>query len=60
MKRYINLKTGNYKETIDEFEVNTEEQRKELKRCFNEYCFAFGGAHIWVSQRPCNNWKENN
>lgn len=60
MKRYINLKTGNYRETVDEFEVNTKEQRKELKRCFSEYCVAYGSAHIWVSQKPCNNWKENN
>lgn len=60
MKRYINLKTGDYKETVDEFEINTSLERKELKRVFYEYCLAYGDAHIWVSSRPCNNWKKTN
>jgi hypothetical protein len=56
MKRYINFKDDNFKETIDEFEVNSKEQRQELKRCFKEYLLIYPSSQFWVSQKPCNNW----
>ncbi len=57
MKRYINIKTNNEVETVDEFNYNTSEERKEFKRCLNEYRISDTYNYYYSSQRCTNDWK---
>lgn len=55
-KRYIQLRYNGQTETIDEFDYNTQEERKEAHRCLNEYRI-LGGGYYYLSQRCTNDWK---
>lgn len=58
--RYLNWKSSNGRETVDELDPATFPSRKayreEAGRLLREYVQAFAsGAHYW-SSRPCANW----
>jgi len=57
MKKYIQYKINGQLETIDEMEIKTKEDRKELKRLIGEYRLAFSQGEIYSSQRPCKSWR---
>lgn len=54
-KRYINIETNGIVETIDEFPIDTKEDRKELRRCFAEYLL-WHNVKIWISQKCTKDW----
>lgn len=56
MTRYIQRKDGNGVETVDEFDYNNREQRKEAKRCLNEYRLSDRYASYYLSQRATKYW----
>lgn len=58
MKRYINIKNNNQVETVDEFEYNNKEERKEAHRCLNEYHIADRYNNYYISQRCSKDWNE--
>jgi hypothetical protein len=43
-------------ETVDEFPYNNKEERKEAKRCLNEYRISDPSANFYMSSRPCKEW----
>ena len=48
---------GNYGvETVDEFEYNTKDERKEANRCLREYIIADPYNQYYMSQRCTKNW----
>jgi len=59
MKRYINFKSDNGLETVDE--LNSKDFKslklffKELRRLLFEYRLA--GMNVYASQKACKNWK---
>tara|TARA_B100001179_G_scaffold208877_1_gene174394 strand:- start:614 stop:793 length:180 start_codon:yes stop_codon:yes gene_type:complete len=55
-KRYIQRKDAQGVETVDEFAFNNREERKEAKRCLNEYRIADTSASYYLSQRACKDW----
>ena len=58
MTKYINRRGQGYLETVDEFPVNTREERAELKRCLGEYRLSDRSAEYYISTRCCKNWKQ--
>jgi len=54
--KYLNIKTSQGVETVDQLNRNdfnnSKEFRKEIKRLVNEYRIA--GMNVYVSQRSCN------
>lgn len=58
MKRYINIKTSDGVETVDEFDYNTLEDRKEFKRCLREYILSDPYNNYYSSQRCTKDWNE--
>jgi predicted kinase len=59
MTIYIQHKAGKDLETIDEMDVKTREDRKELRRLLTEYRMAMPYATIYSSRRACKAWKRN-
>ena len=57
MKRFINIKTSKGVETVDEFEYNNKEERKEAKRCLSEYRLSDSYNYYYMSQRCTNDWR---
>lgn len=59
MTRYLNMKTGQFTETVDELSRkdfrSTREFKKELQRLVAEY--RLSGMSVYVSQRPDRSWK---
>ncbi len=49
--RYIQRKTSDGLETVDEFET-----RKEASAMAKEYRLSDPSARYYVSQRPCKDW----
>ena len=45
-------------ETVDEFDYNTKEERKEAKRCLNEYRTSDTYNNYYLSQRCTKEWSE--
>lgn len=58
MIRYINAVIDGQRETIDEMEIKTREDRKEFRRVLGEYRLAMPYANTYSSQRACKAWKE--
>jgi hypothetical protein len=58
MKRYIQFKYNGNLETIDEMEINTREDKKELKELVRNYRLAYNVGEIYTSSRPCKNWRD--
>lgn len=56
MTRYIQMKSNFGLETVDEFPYNNKEERKEAKRCLNEYRISDPSANFYMSSRPCKEW----
>ena len=56
--RYINRKGDGQIETVDEFPVNTREERAELKRCLGEYRLSDRSAEYYISSRSTKDWRE--
>ena len=50
---YINRIGQGYRETVDEFPT-----RKEARDMVTEYRMSDPSAYHYLSQRPCQNWKE--
>lgn len=57
MKRYINIKTSFGVETVDEFDYNTKEEKKEAIRCCREYNISDRTHYYYLSQRSTKDWK---
>lgn len=57
--KFIQRKDSNGVETVDQFDVNTIEERKEAKRCLSEYRLSDPYANYYLSQRPCKEWLSN-
>lgn len=51
--RYINRKGNGYLETVDEFDTP-----KEAQSMLSEYQLGDPAGHYYISQRACDNWKE--
>jgi len=49
---YINMKTPDGVETVDEFPT-----RSEARKMLKEYNQAFNGAYLYTSQRATKEWK---
>jgi len=58
MVKYINMKSLNEIETVDEFPFNTKEERKECRRCLNEYRICDSQNEYYLSQRATKSWAE--
>lgn len=64
MKVFLNYKTSQGRETIDELEYNEttfdsfKQFRQEKNRLLSEYMLAFNSNSIYWSSRCCANWKE--
>lgn len=60
MKRYLNMRSSEGVETVDELDSkdfkSPREFRAELIRLKNEYALA--GMAVYVSQVPCRDWKD--
>jgi len=50
---YIQRKGQGQLETVDEFKAY-----KEARQMLTEYRLADHSAEYYISQRPCNNWRE--
>ena len=56
--RYIQRRDSNEVETVDQFDYNTKEERKEAKRCLNEYRISDPYANYYMSQKSCKDWND--
>jgi hypothetical protein len=63
MKVYLNWKTSQGRETIDELNqkdfTDYKAFRKEKSRLLSEYTMAYNSNSIYWSSRCCANWKNN-
>jgi len=50
---YIQRKGDGMLETVDEFET-----RKEVREMLKEYQISDYSAQYYLSQRPCNDWRD--
>jgi hypothetical protein len=57
-KTYINRRQGSERETVDEFENNSTQDRKYIKEMVSEYQMSDPTAEYYKSTRPCGNWKD--
>lgn len=61
MKVYLNFKTSQGRETIDELDqkdfTDYKLFRKEKSRLLSEYIMAYNSGNIYWSSRCCANWK---
>ena len=61
MIRYINVKTAQGVETIDEFDSadfpDSKAFRAEVRRCLAEYKTIYGSS-VWSSSRSTKDWRE--
>lgn len=55
-KKYINYKSSSNLETVEEIEIKTVTDRKELKRLLSEYRLSDKNGLYYISQRCCKNW----
>ncbi len=56
---YVNCKRSGWGiETVDEFPANTRDERKEARRCLNEYRICDSTAYYYLSQRSTKDWKD--
>ena len=58
MKMYINRRGQGQLETVDELDVKTREDRKELRRLVGEYQMSDRSAEHYASSRACADWKK--
>lgn len=56
MKKFINRTGGGYRETVEEMDVKTAADKKELKRILSEYSLSDKAGVYYVSGRACKNW----
>ncbi len=59
MKKYINVKFDGVVETVDQFDYNTKEERKECKRCLKEYNISDSSNYYYLSSRAAKEWRES-
>ena len=55
--KYINRLGDGIRETVDQFTVNTSDDKEELKRLLNEYIISDKTGSYYISSRSCSNWK---
>lgn len=58
MIRYIQRRDNNGVETVDEFPFKSKEERKEARRCLNEYRVSDPYANYYMSQKACKDWND--
>lgn len=59
MKVYVQRVGQGHRETVDEYPVNTREERKEAQRMLAEYQLSDPAGRYYLSRRPCKAWTEN-